>query len=182
MGVQWGELRPSSQLCHLIGTHHWMLQRFAVLMGVALLGAWIVHALRGYGPTSWEAFAFLCPFSVMVSPLSWSHYQLLLAPLFVLLLVRFTAQGAAPLYWIGLAIAFVLASLMWRPYGTIVDIPRLGFGTGIGLPSSGATRVAALAQYVLLLTGGFWYLRKQRQPAPRPALANPRESAATASG
>jgi hypothetical protein len=47
----------------------------------------------------------------MLSPLEWSHYQVMLAPLFVLLLVRFTQDGAELDEWAGLAVAFVLASL-----------------------------------------------------------------------
>ncbi len=99
------------------------------MVGVALLGTWVVAALRGRKATSWELFAFTCAISTMVSPIAWSHYQIMLAPLFVFMVVRFTNEGADAGIWAGLAVAFVLASLMWSPYGTLTDAIQLKFSS-----------------------------------------------------
>jgi Glycosyltransferase family 87 len=165
---------PASTLCRLNGGfHHWTLQRVAVVCMVALLGAWVIDALRGRSASSWELFAFACPLSVMLSPLAWSHYQIMLAPLFLLLLVRFARDGASFGAWAGLAVAFVLASIMWEPYGTIISSIR-------GQPANPlqptfVEQYAQLAQYVLVLTGILWFAR-------HPAIVHaPRDSLAEAS-
>ena len=151
---------PGSLLCRLVGGSYWTLQHVAVWALVVLLGAWVIDALRGRGATSWEVFAFTCALSTMVSPLAWSHYQIMLAPLFVLLVVRFSTEGATLGTWLGLAIAFFLASLMLQPYGTVFG----GQSLGSGASHSRFLLVAALAQlaqYVLVLTGVLWFIARQ---------------------
>jgi hypothetical protein len=154
---------PGALVCHTVGTGGWTLQHVAVWLTVAALGAWAIHALRGQPATSWELFAFLCPLSAMLSPLAWSHYQILLAPLFVLLVVRFTTEGAGVIAWAGLAAAFVLSSLMWEPYGTSISAVNTLFSTRpepVAQQIADANSVAAVAQYaqyVLVATGLWWY-------------------------
>lgn len=151
---------PGSVLCRLAGSNHWTLQHLVVWAGVALLGLWVIDSLRGYAAHSWELFAFVCPLSVMLSPLAWSHYQIMLAPLFVLLVIRFLQNGARIGEWAGLAVAFALASLIWRPHGTLIS----GL-TGL-LKSQNdlfaIASVAQFAQYALVLTGVLWYTRAGR--------------------
>jgi hypothetical protein len=177
---------PQSLLCRLTGTGDWTLQHIAIWIAVALLGILIILALRGHRATSWELFAFACPLSAMLSPLAWSHYQLLLVPLFVLLLVRFTSEGASLLAWAGLAAAFALSSLMWEPYGTWIA----AFATSSWAhPATvaAATRdvspiasVAQYAQYVLLATALLFYGGRRSRttrytnltPGPEPTLAS----------
>lgn len=148
---------PTSLLCRLNGGFaHWTLQRVLALMLVALLAAWVAQSLRGRSALSWDLFAFICPFSVMLSALSWPHYQIMLAPLFLLVFVRLTEDGS-PGEWLGLVIAFVMASLIWAPFGNIVDGLR-------NLPENLKTTnflqvYAQFAQYVLILTGALWYAR-----------------------
>jgi hypothetical protein len=163
LGTGWAcwveNFAPGSLLCRVAGSYDPTFQRVVVLAGVALLGAWVVGSLRGRRALSWEVFAFTCAISPMVSPIDWSHYQLMLAPLFVLLVVRFSREGTEAGEWAGLGVAFVLASLMWRPYDTPIDLSRLG------LPSTWTSfgilvaDVAQFAQYVLILTGALWYAR-----------------------
>jgi Glycosyltransferase family 87 len=164
---------PGSALCRLVGRQDPTLQHLAVWVAVAVLAAWIVSSLRGRGVSSWETFAFTCPLSVMVSPLAWAHYQVMLAPLFVLLLVRFTRDGAGPIAWAGLAGAFVLASLMWLPYGTLPDAARqllsghtVPRGQVIG-DENGLATAAQGAQYLLILTGVLWYRGQRRGERPQ---------------
>jgi len=172
-------LSPNALLCRLAGSNDWGLQHVLVLGAVAMLGAWTIDALRGREATSWELFAFVCPLSVLLSPLDWSHYQIMLAPLFVLLLVRFTNDGAQAGAWIGLASAFVLSSLMWEPYGTVIGAVSglLGHPEPAGQRLQDAIPVAAVAQfaqYVLIVTGALWYAAISRRPAripPRPSAS-----------
>jgi Glycosyltransferase family 87 len=160
---------PSSVLCQLVGKGHWSLQHIVVLMGVALIAVWVVDALRPQRPLSWEVFAFTCALSVMASPVSWSHYQVMLAPLFVLLLVRFTREGATLGTWSGLATAFLLASLSWRPNGTLIGAVR-GLHAG-ALESQAAWSpvmdIAQLAQYVLIFTGIMWYTQRRARESAK---------------
>jgi Glycosyltransferase family 87 len=158
---------PGSLLCRLAGAQNWNAQHLIVWATVALLGAWVVDALRGRSMKSWEVFAFSCAISTMVSPIAWSHYQIMLAPLFVLLFVGFVTNGATIGTWAGLVVSFVLASLMWQPFGTSVGALRhLVDGaaqTQRALFSIAA--VAQFAQYVLVLTGIIWYLQARARAA-----------------
>ncbi len=171
---------PVTLLCRETGgIQHWTLQQITVWAALLLLGAWVVAALRGRRPTSWEVFAFTCPFSVMFSSLQWTHYQIMLAPLLFLLLFRFASEGAGPGAWAGLAIAFGLASLIWAPlggapYGSIFGAIQDVFGT-LGRPSEPklAEEFAQFAQYVVLLTGVFWYLGRP-VPSERTVAGSPR--------
>jgi hypothetical protein len=167
---------PGSLLCRLAGAQNWTLQHFVVWAAVALLGAFVIDALRPSvrGLRSWETFAFTLPLSAMLSPLAWSHYQLLLAPLFLLLLVRFTTQGATVSAWAGLAVAFVLASLIWQPFGTSVGAVRGLFSAKTQTIHDlfAIEAVAQFAQYLLVLTGVIWYTRVGHEairgdPGPR---------------
>jgi hypothetical protein len=164
---------PNSLLCRAIGgAHYWTLQRIAVWCGLLLLGAWVVRALRGRSILSWECFAFSCALSAMVSPIEWTHYQVMLAPLFLLLLLRFSREGASIGEWAGLALAFLLVSLIWEPYGTLAgSIQRITGGTresynalGVAPELTFQEGLAQFAQYILLVTGTLWYA--SRRPAP----------------
>jgi hypothetical protein len=151
---------PGSLLCRLAGTDYSILQHALVWGLVALLGVWVIDALRGCSATSWEVFAFTCALSTMVSPLAWSHYQVMLAPLFLLLVVRFSTEGATIGTWFGLATAFFLASLMLTPHATVFGGQSLGGGAAHSRFLLVAS-VAGFAQYVLVLTGVLWFNARQ---------------------
>jgi len=157
-------LAPGSLLCRLVGSQHWTLQHIVVWTVVGLLGAGVLAALRGAKATSWELFAFTCPLSVMLSPLAWTHYQITLAPLVVLLLVRFTNARTSVRKWVGLAVAFALCSLMWEPYGTSVGAFEglLSLHRETAGDANTIAWVAQFAQYVLVITGGLWYVSRLR--------------------
>jgi Glycosyltransferase family 87 len=159
---------PIAALIKLGGTQHWRLYQVSAVVLVALLGVWTAEALRGRPVTSWEAFAFIAAFSVMISPISWNHYQLLLAPLLVVLVVGMSRAGGSVGDWLGLALAFVLASLVWRPYGTLTGTVHSLFSQGRlppDNPGSGATvpieALSQWAQYVLVATGVLWFTRSR---------------------
>lgn len=165
---------PGSLLCRLFSGTEWTLEHVIVYALVALLAAWIFDALRGRSAVSWEVFAFVCAISTMVSPIAWSHYQIMLAPLFLLLLVRFTTDGASLGTWAGLAAAFLLSALMWQPFGSLVGAVQ---GVVTGKPATTAQlvlveQIAEFAQYILIVTGVMWYLRRQE---PRRVLVGRQE-------
>ena len=100
----------------------------------------------------------------MVTPFEWNHYQIMLAPLFFLLLFRFVREGAPVSAWSGLAVAFVLASLLWVPYGTIAGGARhlLSGVTESHVQLTFLAGISQFAQYVLIVTGVFWYIGRRR--------------------
>jgi hypothetical protein len=171
------DFAPGSLLCRLAGGQNESIQHVIVWGAVGLLGVWVADALRGRSMKSWDVFAFTCALSTMVSPIAWSHYQIMLAPLFVLLLVNFVTDGASAASWLGLAVAFALASLMWQPFGTSVGAIR-NLIDGAAQTQRDVFTVAAVAQfsqYVLILTGIIWYLEA------RVAAGSPRRQAKGAS-
>jgi len=163
---------PGSLLCRLFSGGEVGLEHVLVLGLVVLLGAWIFDALRNRNPLSWEVFAFACAISTMISPIAWSHYQIMLAPLFLLLLVRFTTEGASVGTWAGLLAAFVLASLMWQPFGTLVSaVLGVTPGSATALHQlSLVEEIAQFAQYILIVTGVMWFLRRDAFPARSTSL------------
>src|SRR5262249_30297398 len=90
-------------------------QRAAVL-GLVLLALLLAdESIRRCAGVSWEVFAFALLFSSLVGPISWTHYQVLLLPMFVLLACRFSLEGAGWVWWLTLLAAYVLACLVQRP-------------------------------------------------------------------
>ena len=165
------DFSPGSLLCRAVGgAQYWTLQRIVALCFVLLLGAWVICALRGCSVLSWEVFAFTCALSAMVSSFEWTHYQVMLAPLFVLLLFRFAQEGAGIGAWLGLAAAFVLASLIWEPYGTLFGTVRRvltgrtePYNTLFGGPERTFQEgIAQFAQYIAVATGILWYAGRRR--------------------
>jgi len=160
-----GHSNFSSQalLCRTFGAKHWTLLTIVVWLALVCLAVWVVRALHGYDTASWECFAFTCVFSTMASSIDWSHYQVMLAPLIVLLVVRFSTVRTHALYWFGLLVAFVLASLTWSPYGAITDALQLHFrSTYQTNPHPLVANIAQYSQYILIVTATLWYRRHGR--------------------
>lgn len=152
---------PTSLVCRAVGgPTEWQLQRAFVYVGLLVLCVWTLDALRGRGPLSWERFAFVCAISIMVGPLEWAHYWVMLAPLFVVLTVAFVRDGARWTSWVGLLVAFALIALIWQPYGSILDAVREALGHRENLTQLTVLNgVAQFGQYALVLTGLLWYGR-----------------------
>jgi hypothetical protein len=159
---------PQALLCRTFGSQHWRLLEVVAWAATAVLAVWVVRALRGYDTASWESFAFACAFSTMVSPIDWSHYQVMLAPLFVLLIVRFTTVRTETVFWVGLVVAYVLATLMWTPYGTLTDAIHLRLPSStLANPHPLITNIAQYSQYILIVMATMWYRRHGRATASR---------------
>lgn len=167
---------PIATLLRLGGSEQWRLYQAAAIVLVVLLSVWTIESLRGREVNRWIGFAFVAAFSVMVSPISWSHYQLMLAPLLVVLAVGMSREGASLGAWLGLALAFILASLVWRPDGTLTGTVRTLLTQGHlppddpGSASAGSMEaISQWAQYVLVATAIIWFGRLARGSGTRQA-------------
>ncbi|MEA2148070.1 MAG: hypothetical protein QOG59_3657, partial [Solirubrobacteraceae bacterium] len=167
---------PVALICRVTSNgplSHWVLQRVVAYGGVLLLGAWVLDALRGQRATAWDVFSFTCALSVMLSSVMWTHYQIVLAPLFLLLLVRFSAEGTGIGPAAGLLAAYGLASLIWAPlrgspYGSTIAALHAALGRPVAAHEPVTVEaLAQFAQYLLVVTGVIWYSRR-RETQTRP--------------
>ena len=96
-----------------------------ILINVAVLGiGWlIVHQLRHEQHVRWEMFAAASLLSPMVGPIGWAVYQVLLAPLMLLLAYQFWVERAPLFLWINLAFVFVLTMIIWDPLESLANVP-----------------------------------------------------------
>ena len=139
------------------------LQRGAVLLGVALAILLANESLRRSSGRSWEVFAFSLVLSTLVGPISWSHYQVLLLPMFVLLACQFGQERASPVLWLTLGYAFILASLVQRPLELTVPGALRLLITGRLETWDDVLQVLMLSQFApyLLYGAAFsWFSRK----------------------
>lgn len=154
---------PTSTICRLSGGDDFNVVRAAALLGTGLFAALLLDLVRGLPGRSWELFALACVFSPMVSPIAWSHYQVLLAPLMLVLFWHFVRERARWTMWLWLAAAYALAMAFWQPYGTLPGWIREQV---IGQDESqrilvAVAGVAQFSQYVLLVTACVWFAKRQ---------------------
>lgn len=164
---------PGSTLCRLAGGDNWAVQRSVILAFVAVLGLALFGALWRRVGGSWAVFGVTCLLSPMASPIAWSHYQLLLAPLFLVLVVEMTRRGAPVGLWAMLVVAYLLAALIWRPYGTL---PGAIYHLITGRDQNQTLlnqqfAISQFAQYALAMTALTWFsvdriLGPPTQPVP----------------
>lgn len=139
------------------------LQRGVVLLGVAVALLLANESIRRRPGTSWEVFAFALLISTLAGPISWSHYQVLLLPMFILLACQFSLEQASPSFWIALLFAYVLASLVQRPLDLTVPGALRVLATGQRESWEGVIQVLMLSQfapYFLYLAAVGWFFRK----------------------
>jgi hypothetical protein len=118
--------------------------RGLVTLAVLLLAAVANETIKDKGGRSWEFFSFVCMLSPMIGPISWTHYQLFLAPMFLLLAWSYIHEGAGLARWSLLGFAYVLADLVVRPLAAV---------------SGGALAGSQLSQYVLFASAWSWFSR-----------------------
>lgn len=129
-----------------------------VLVGVIIVGlGWLlVRDLPDAREGDWELFAAACFLSIMLGPIDWAHYGLLMGPLFLLLAYQFWRYGAPPFLWVGLGLSFALAELVWDPLSSLA---------GASIPVEIFVYTAGqFSQWFLLLTWARWRAL-QRSPA-----------------
>jgi len=174
--LQAGNFSPLGLLCRLAGleafSRGWIFERVMVALAVGLLVLMAHDVIRERPGRSWELFAFACLLSPMVSPVAWTHYQLLLAPMFLLLACRFTWQGARWTYWAALAFAYLLAELVVEPWGTLPGaIVFLLSGQGETVTDKiRVDNAAQFAQYLLFMIAWGWLAARgsDASAAPEP--------------
>lgn len=160
---------PTSTLCRLVGSHGWTEQQITVVLFVLMLVVIAGDILRRLPGRSWYVFAFALMLSPMISPIAWSHYQVLLAPMFVVLAWELQRPGWRLSEYLTLIAAFALAELVWRPYGTLPGLVHqlLGAKPQTWPEMFPVFDVSEFAQYVLFLCAVLVLSRVTSRGAPR---------------
>ncbi|HSS93157.1 MAG TPA: glycosyltransferase family 87 protein [Candidatus Dormibacteraeota bacterium] len=127
----------------------------AVTLGVDAALVAIAWLLLRRLSTGWEVFALACLISPMLGPIEWATYQLLFAPVMLLLAYQFWSEGAPARLWLGLLLAFLMTELVWDPMESLARTP-----VTVEIVSYS---VGQFAQFVILLTWARWL--SLRQPA-----------------
>ena len=117
--------------------------------GVALVLGWLaVRRLRSIPNARWDLVAVAFALSPMLGPIGWAHYQLLLAPLMLLLAYQFWAERAPIFLWFNLALVFVLTMLVWDPLESLARTAVIVLVVSY--------TIGQFAQYFLLLLWFQW--------------------------
>jgi hypothetical protein len=136
---------PVAFLCRL-GVPTPAVVTLAIAAGAGLIGWLLSRRLRG----GWELFGLACLVSPMIGPIEWASYQLLFAPLLLLLAYQFRAERAPVRLWIYLAAAFVMTEMVWDPFESLAGAPVVVLVVSYS--------IGQFAQYALILLW-FWWLR-----------------------
>jgi hypothetical protein len=92
----------------------------AAVLGVGWL---LVHQFREEKDVRWEMLAAASLLSPMLGPIGWANYQVLLAPLMLLLAYQFWAERAPVFLWLNLAMVFLMTMLIWDPLESLLNVP-----------------------------------------------------------
>ena len=138
---------PMALLCRL-GVSTSTPVAIGVAVVVVAIGWWLARRLSESRDAKWELFAAVCLLSPMLGPIGWATYQLLLAPLMLLLAYQFWAEGAPVRLWAGLVVTYLMTELVWDPLESLAQTPVavVVFSYSLG----------QFAQYVILLTWARW--------------------------
>ena len=120
----------------------------AVACVVLVAGWFLTRRLRAAPDARWELFAAAGLLSPMLGPIGWAVYQVLLAPLMLLLAYQFWADRAPLFLWLNLGGVFLLTMLVWDPLESLAQtpVPVLVVSYSLG----------QFAQYFLLLLWVQW--------------------------
>lgn len=138
---------PMALLCRL-GVPSTTVLTVAVAGVVLFLGWLAVRRLRGVPNATWDLVAVAFALSPMLGPIGWAHYQLLLAPLMLLLAYQFWAERAPIFLWFNLGLVFVLTMLVWDPLESLARTPVIVLVVSY--------TIGQFAQYFLLLLWFQW--------------------------
>jgi arabinofuranan 3-O-arabinosyltransferase len=138
---------PSALLCRF-GVPGSTTLTVAVAAAVLATGWLVIRRLRDVPDAKWELFAGAGLLSPMLGPIGWAVYQVLLAPLMLLLAYQFSANRAPLFLWLNLGVVFLLTMLVWDPLESLArtPVPVLVVSYTLG----------QFAQYYLLLLWVQW--------------------------
>jgi hypothetical protein len=119
-----------------------------VAAAVLATGWLVIRRLRDVRDAKWELFTGAGLLSPMLGPIGWAVYQVLLAPLMLLLAYQFSANRAPLFLWLNLGVVFLLTMLVWDPLESLArtPVPVLVVSYTLG----------QFAQYYLLLLWVQW--------------------------
>lgn len=135
----------------------------ALTIGIAgavlVVGWFVIRRLRDAPHPRWELFAAAGLLSPMLGPIGWAIYQVLLAPLMLLLAYQFWTERAPLFLWFNLGAVFLLTILIWDPLESLArtPVPVVVVSYTLG----------QFAQYFLLLLWVQW-MRMHRTGVARP--------------
>lgn len=134
----------------------------AVIGVIVVAGGWLlVRELPETPEGEWEVFAAACFLSILIGPIDWAHYGLLMAPMFLVLAYQFWRYRAPAVMWVGLGASYALAELVWDPLSTQL---------GASIPFEIFVYTAGqFSQYFLLLVWIRW--RRLKSLAVQPVAA-----------
>ncbi len=130
----------------------------AIAAAVLVVGWLLVRRLRDVPDPRWELLATAGLLSPMLGPIGWAIYQVLLAPLMLLLAYQFWT-GRAPMFlWLNLGAVFLLTILIWDPLESLAQTPVPVLVVSYTL--------SQFAQYFLLLLWVQWMRMHPVRVAP----------------
>jgi hypothetical protein len=131
-----------------------------LVLGAAVIGlGWLL--IRRFPPSSgraWELFAVACLLSPLVGPIEWATYQLLFAPLLLLLAYQFWAERAPSRLWVYLVVAYLMCELVWDPVESLARTPVVVLVVSYS--------VGQFAQYLILVLLLQWAWIRSHRLAP----------------
>jgi hypothetical protein len=143
---------PVAFLCRL-GLPISPVVTLAIAAAVGSIGWLLVQRFRYAGGRGWELFAAACLLSPMLGPIEWQSYQLLFAPLMLLLAYRFWSERAPTRLWVYLVATFLLTELVWDPFESLAGAPVVVLVVSYSL--------GQFAQYLLILLWFEWLRLRQ---------------------
>jgi hypothetical protein len=138
---------PMALLCRF-GVPSSTALTFAVAAAVLAIGWLAVWRLRGMPNSSWDMVAVALALSPMLGPIGWAVYQVLLAPLMLLLAYQFWAERAPIFLSLNLGLVFLMTMLVWDPLESLARTPVMVLVVSY--------TVGQFAQYFLLLLWFQW--------------------------
>lgn len=138
---------PMALLCRL-GVHSSTALTLGVAAVVLVLGWLAVQRLRGVPNARWDLVAVAFALSPMLGPIGWAMYQLLLAPLMLLLAYQFWAERAPTFLWLNLGLVCLMTMLVWDPLESLAQTPVMVLVVSY--------TIGQFAQYFLILLWFQW--------------------------
>jgi hypothetical protein len=144
---------PVAFLCRL-GIPTPTVVTLAIAACVGLIGWLLAQQLR----SGWELFAAAGLLSPMLGPIEWAGYQLLFAPVMLVLAYQFWSGRAPGRMWVYLAVVFLMTDMVWDPFESLAGAPVVVLVVSYS--------IGQFAQYALILLWLQWLGVRRAHVAP----------------